>query len=69
MNRLLASKCPHCHGELIPAFASISWSKHHSDHCVRNVWSCETCGYESEHMVYFSSRGSWRHHIPYSEAS
>jgi hypothetical protein len=56
MNRVLISKCPQCGAELIPAFAGMIWSEHRSDHCVRNVWSCEACGYQSEHTVYFCSR-------------
>ena len=56
MNRILLSKCPQCGAELIPAFAGMIWSEHRSDHSVRNVWSCEACGYQSEHKVYFCSR-------------
>jgi hypothetical protein len=41
MNRLLVSKCPQCGAELFPAFADMIWSEHRSDHCARNVWSCE----------------------------
>ena len=53
MNRILLSKCPQCGAELIPAFAGMIWSEHRSDHSIRNVWSCEACGYQSEHTVYF----------------
>ena len=31
------------------------WSEHRSDRCVRNVWSCEACGYQFESTVYFSA--------------
>src|SRR5215469_3713956 len=32
------------------------WSQHRPDHCAQNVWSCEACGSQSEHTVYFCSR-------------
>jgi hypothetical protein len=28
------------------------WSAHLSDHRVRNVWSCDACGYQFEDAVY-----------------
>jgi ribosomal protein L37AE/L43A len=69
MNRLLVSKCPQCGAELFPAFADMIWSEHRSDHCARNVWSCEACGHQSEHTVYFYSSGNRTHHSPYSKAN
>jgi ribosomal protein L37AE/L43A len=69
MKKLLISKCPQCGAELIPAFADMIWSEHRSDRCVRNVWSCEACGYQSEHTVYFCSRGNWRTHQELAEAT
>ena len=27
-----------------------------SEHCVRNVWSCEACGYQFEDTIYISAR-------------
>ena len=32
------------------------WSEHLSEHCVRNVWSCEACSYQFEDTVYLSAR-------------
>ena len=31
-------------------------AEHMSDHCVRNVWSCEACGYQFEDTVFLSAR-------------
>jgi len=31
------------------------WSEHRSDRCLRNVWSCQACGYQFENTVYFSA--------------
>ena len=56
MNRLLVSKCPQCGAELFPAFADMTWSEHRSDHCARNVWSCEDCSYQFEDTVYLPAR-------------
>jgi hypothetical protein len=28
---------------------------HRSERCIRNVWSCEACGYRFERTVYFSA--------------
>jgi ribosomal protein L37AE/L43A len=38
------------------AIVAPEWSEHLSDHRVRNVWSCEDCGYEFEHTIYLSAR-------------
>jgi ribosomal protein L37AE/L43A len=32
------------------------WSKHFPDHRIRNVWSCEVCGYQFEDTVYWPAR-------------
>ena len=37
------------------AIVAPEWSEHRSERCVRNVWFCETCGYQFEHTVYFSA--------------
>src|SRR5215471_13432029 len=42
--------------ESYSAFAGMIWSQHRPDHCAQNVWSCEACGSQSEHTVYFCSR-------------
>jgi hypothetical protein len=31
------------------------WSEHRSEYCVRDVWSCEACGYRFERTVNFSA--------------
>ena len=33
-----------------------TWSKHLSEHCVRNLWSCEACGYQFEDTLYLSAQ-------------
>jgi ribosomal protein L37AE/L43A len=40
-------ECAQCGGAIVAP----EWS----ERCVRNVWSCETCGYQFEHTVYFSA--------------
>ena len=50
MNRLSVSECAQCGAEMIAP----KWSEHLSDQCVRNVWSCEACGYQFEDLVYLS---------------
>ncbi len=42
--------CAQCRADIIAP----EWSEYLSPGCVRNVWSCETCGYEFEDTVYFS---------------
>jgi ribosomal protein L37AE/L43A len=37
------------------AIVAPEWSEHRSERCVRNLWSCEACGYQFEHTVYFSA--------------
>jgi ribosomal protein L37AE/L43A len=44
-------ECAQCGGAIVAP----EWSEHRSERCVRNVWSCEACGYRFEHTVYFSA--------------
>jgi ribosomal protein L37AE/L43A len=41
--------CPNCAAYIIAA----TWSERVSERCVRNVWSCEACGFEFETSAYF----------------
>ena len=52
MYRTRVSECAQCGAKLIAP----TWSEHLSDHCVRNVWLCEACGYQFEDAVYLSTR-------------
>ena len=36
--------CPNCSAYIIAA----TWSERVNDRCVRNVWSCDVCGFEFE---------------------
>jgi len=45
------TQCAQCGATIIAP----EWSEHRSDRCVRNVWSCEACGYQFESTVYFSA--------------
>jgi ribosomal protein L37AE/L43A len=45
-------KCAQCGADIIAR----EWSEHLSENRVRNVWSCEDCGYQFEDMVYFPAR-------------
>ena len=45
-------QCAQCGAAIIAP----EWSEHLSDDCIRNVWSCEDCGYEFEHTIYLSAR-------------
>jgi hypothetical protein len=47
VNGLLVGECAQCGVEMIAP----KWAEHVSDHCVRNVWSCEACGYQFEDLV------------------
>ena len=42
--------CPNCSAYIIAA----TFSERVSERCVRNVWSCEVCGYEFETSAVFS---------------
>jgi C4-type Zn-finger protein len=52
VNRITANQCAQCGADLIAA----AWSEHLPDSCVRNVWSCDACGYQFEDTVYLSTR-------------
>jgi ribosomal protein L37AE/L43A len=41
--------CAQCGAELLAPV----WAEHRSERHVRNLWSCERCGYEFETFVYF----------------
>jgi ribosomal protein L37AE/L43A len=45
------TECAQCGATIIAP----EWSEHMSERCVRNVWSCEACGYEFEHAAYLSA--------------
>jgi ribosomal protein S27AE len=46
-------KCAQCGADVIAA----EWSEHLPDRRVRNVWSCESCGYQFEDTVYLPASG------------
>ena len=50
MNRVSVNQCAQCGADIIAA----EWSEHLTDHCIRNVWSCDACGYQFEDTVYLS---------------
>ena len=52
VNRISVNQCAQCGADLIAA----EWSEQVTDCCVRNVWSCEACGYQFEDTVYLSAR-------------
>jgi len=54
MNRVPVSQCARCGEDMIAP----EWSEYLSDHCVRNVWSCEACGYQFEEPVYLSRQSA-----------
>jgi hypothetical protein len=41
--------CPKCAAYVVAA----TWSERVSDRCVRNVWSCDVCGFEFETAATF----------------
>ena len=45
-------QCAQCGAAIIAP----EWSGHLSDDRVRNVWSCEDCGYEFEHTIHLPAR-------------
>jgi ribosomal protein L37AE/L43A len=45
------TQCAQCGAAIIAP----ECSEHRFDRCVRNVWSCEVCGYQFENTVYFSA--------------
>jgi ribosomal protein L37AE/L43A len=54
VNRVAGNECAQCGADIIAP----DWSEHLSDHCVRNVWSCEDCGYQFEDTVYLSHQSA-----------
>jgi ribosomal protein L37AE/L43A len=52
MYRVPANECPQCGAQIIAA----EWSEHLSETRVRNVWSCDGCGYQFEDTVYLPLR-------------
>jgi len=52
--------CAQCGEDIIAP----EWSEHLLEHCVRQVWSCEACGYRFEETVYLSARSA--HKIDHS---
>jgi DNA-directed RNA polymerase subunit M/transcription elongation factor TFIIS len=49
-------ECSQCGAVMIAP----AWAEHLSDQCVRNVWSCEACGYELEVLVDLSMQATNR---------
>ena len=60
VNRITVNECAQCGADLFAA----EWSEHVTDCCVRNVWSCDACGYQFEDTVYLSAREGRTHHKP-----
>jgi hypothetical protein len=52
VNSVVGSECPKCGADIVAP----EWSGHVSAHCLRNVWSCEVCGYQFEDTVHLCSR-------------
>jgi hypothetical protein len=52
VNRVSVNQCAQCGADIIAP----EWSEHLSAQCVRNVWSCEACGYLFEDTVHLSAR-------------
>ena len=50
MNRVAGNECAQCGAGIVAP----GWAEHLSDSCIRNVWSCEDCGYQFEDTVYVS---------------
>jgi ribosomal protein L37AE/L43A len=44
--------CPNCGAFIIAA----TWVERVSERCIRNVWSCEGCGYEFETSAYYGAK-------------
>ena len=47
-----AGRCAQCGAHIVAP----EWSEHLSETRVRNVWSCEACGYRFEDTIYLSER-------------
>ena len=52
MDRVTVHQCAQCGADLIEP----EWPEHFPDHRIRNVWSCQACGYEFEDTVYYAAR-------------
>jgi len=52
VTRVFVNECAQCRADIIAP----EWSEHLSDHCIRHVWSCASCGYQFEDTVYLSGR-------------
>ncbi len=52
MNSVSFNRCAQCRADIIAP----EWSEYVTNNCVRNVWSCEACGYRFEDTVYLSGR-------------
>jgi len=52
VNRLTVNQCAQCGADIIAP----EWSEHLSENRVRNLWSCEACGYQFEDTVYLVAR-------------
>jgi ribosomal protein L37AE/L43A len=52
VSRTSANQCAQCGTGLIAP----QWSEDFPDNRIRNVWSCDTCGYEFEDTVYWRAR-------------
>src|SRR6516164_142516 len=64
VNGMSVKQCAQCGANLIAA----EWSEHLSDHCVRNVWSCDACGYQFEDTV-LRERRRTHHKAPSNPAA
>ena len=51
-NRKPLHLCASCGAYIVAA----TWSEHVSERCIRNVWSCDTCGCEFETSAYFPAK-------------
>jgi ribosomal protein L37AE/L43A len=48
VKRVPFKECVQCNANMIAP----TRSEHLSEHCIRNVWSCEACGYQFEDTIY-----------------
>jgi len=52
VSSVFGNQCAQCGADIIAA----EWSEHLSESCVRNVWSCEACGYQFEDTIYLPAQ-------------
>ena len=45
----------------LPEGLAAFWSEHFNERCVRNLWACETCGYEFETEAHYRALAVLRH--------